>query len=129
MARMLLIGVFAGVVCLFAGCGEKQAAAIPDEKQTALEDVYNLIRIRIDADKSAPKKAEDLRPYENAYPRGYAVVKSGEVVVNWGVGPADSSAVLAYQKEVPSSGGWVLLQNGKVQQMTADEFKAAPKAK
>lgn len=129
MSRMLLSGVVAAAACLFAGCGEKQAAAVPDEKQTALTEVYNLIRVRVESDNSPPRKAEDLRIYENAHPQGYAVVKSGEVVVNWGAGPADSSAVLAYQKEVPSSGGWVLLQNGKVKQMTADEFKAAPKAK
>jgi hypothetical protein len=30
---------------------------------------------------------------------------------------------------VPAEGGWVLLQNGTVKEMTAAEFAAAPKAK
>jgi hypothetical protein len=38
-------------------------------------------------------------------------------------------AVVAYEKTVPASGGYVLLSAGTVKQMTPDEFKAAPKAK
>ncbi len=41
--------------------------------------------------------------------------------------PAD--AVLAYRKTVPEQGGQVLMQDGwTIKSMTADEFKAAPKA-
>ena len=41
-------------------------------------------------------------------------------------GHADSNEVLAYQKEVPENGGYVLMLNRVVKKMTADEFKAAP---
>ena len=60
-------------------------------------------------------------------------IKSGELVVQWGAPlspqgePAD--AVLAYGKTVPEQGGPVLLQDGwAIKSMTADEFRAAPKA-
>jgi hypothetical protein len=36
--------------------------------------------------------------------------------------------VLAYETEVPEKGGAVLMQDGTVKTMTADEFKSAPKA-
>jgi hypothetical protein len=36
--------------------------------------------------------------------------------------------VVAYQKGVPTDGGFVLLSAGTVKKMTADEFSTAPKA-
>jgi len=83
-----------------------------------------------------PKKAADLSKFENSFPLGYRAVQSGDVVVVWGApiagegdaknAPAD---VVAYEKKVPNEGGWVLLQNGNVKQMSGSEFAAAPKAK
>ena len=37
--------------------------------------------------------------------------------------------VAADEKDTPTSGGYVLLSNGEIKQMTAAEFAAAPKAK
>lgn len=44
--------------------------------------------------------------------------------------PGQSTApeILAYGKEVPESGGYVLLLDRTVKKMTAEEFRAAPKA-
>jgi hypothetical protein len=70
-------------------------------------------------------------------PTGVRAMKQGEVVVLWGAtlpdtgeepGKADTPEVLAYQKQVPEQGGYVLLLNRTIRKMTADEFKAAPKA-
>jgi hypothetical protein len=75
---------------------------------------------------------------EPQFPRGYQAVKSGEVVVLWGAkmpgeGEVNAGtapdAVIAYEKKTASEGGYVLLQNGTVKEMSADQFKAAPKAK
>ena len=61
----------------------------------------------------------------------------GDVVVLWGPssrtraeeGSEDSAdEVLAYEKRVPEQGGEVLMKNRTVKTMTADQFKAAPKA-
>jgi hypothetical protein len=76
-----------------------------------------------------PRGAGDLRKYENAYPVGFAAVRSGAFVVSWGADPAgDPEAVLAHEKGAPAGGGWVVLRNGTVREMTAAEFAAAPKA-
>jgi hypothetical protein len=60
-------------------------------------------------------------------------VKSGEVVVLWGAAlkgegaVGQDEAVVAYEKGVPTDGGYVLLSAGTVQKMNAAEFAAAPK--
>jgi hypothetical protein len=40
-----------------------------------------------------------------------------------------NSAVLAHGKECGESGGWVLLRDGTVKEMSASEFQNAPKSK
>jgi hypothetical protein len=66
---------------------------------------------------SFPLRARDRK-------RGFTLIE-----LFWGVHPAGGTGILAYSKGTDASGGWVLLQNGTVQQMTAGEFKATPKAK
>ena len=66
---------------------------------------------------------------------GYEALRNGNIVLRYNAklpdtdedpGHAESNEVLAYEKEVPESGGYVLLLNRVVKKMTADEFKAAP---
>jgi len=89
---------------------------------------------------------EDLREVMRAYRKyvsdtvarfgGFVSQYTGDVVVVWGAKMAGEGSsgsgtgeVIAYEKKVPTEGGFVLLTSGTVKQMTADEFKAAPKAK
>ncbi|MBY0457512.1 MAG: hypothetical protein K2V38_09265 [Gemmataceae bacterium] len=87
--------------------------------------------------KVAPTAAE-LAGYEATFPVAVKAIKAGDVVVLWGAAPAAEgdvasgkagTAVVAYEKKAETEGGWVLLQSGDAKQMTADEFKAAPKAR
>ncbi|MFO0796542.1 MAG: hypothetical protein U0804_03635 [Gemmataceae bacterium] len=87
--------------------------------------------------KAAPTAAE-LAAYEATFPVGVRALKAGDVTAVWGVKPAEEGAVaagqaaggvLAYEKKAETEGGSVLLQDGTVRTMTADEFRAAPKAK
>ena len=69
----------------------------------------------------------------NVAPTGFQALESGDCIAVWGAGISDAagagSAVLVYDKNVPQQGGYVLMQNGEVKKMTAQEFQAAPKAK
>ena len=63
-------------------------------------------------------------------PTAGPMLREGTLVYLWGATyAADIEKVAAHEKKVPAEGGWVLLQSGTVREMTADEFKAAPKAK
>lgn len=129
MLRILLLGAVVAT-CASVGCESPKSATPPDGKQVLLEEAYNLLQIRAEQGKPPARKIDDIAAYENAYPTGYAAIQSGEVVVNWGAAPSPASeGILAYAKGADTAGGWVLLANGTTKQMTADEFKATPKAK
>ncbi len=112
------------------GCSKAPDAASPEF--SILRDVDGMIRM---ANGKKITKPQELVQFENSFPLGAKSVKSGDVIVLWGVKMAneDGSGVtgelVAYEKKVPTEGGFVLLQDGNVKKMTAAEFEAAPKPK
>jgi hypothetical protein len=132
LLRFLTLAVALG---LLTGCSSRPSGAAVPQEQTLLNDVNDLLRAASGASGRMPTKLADLDRVKNNYPRGYEAVKSGNVVVLWGSptqGEGDigktSEAVVAYEKQVPTEGGHVLLSAGSVKKMTADEFAKAPKA-
>jgi len=133
-SRCLAIGVGFAFL-LGSGCsGSKTGQTLPgQEQQLILQEVNDLLHTS-SAGGRPPAKLADLQKQEQNFPKGYAAVKSGEVVVLWGTPPqgegqaGSNETVLAYEKAVPKEGGFVLLSAGTVKKMTADEFNAAPKA-
>jgi hypothetical protein len=124
-----------------AGCSSD--APSPSDQQGPPKDlmlvqVGGLVSSAASENRRAPQSLAEVAKFESTYPLGYAAVKSGDVVVIWGASVAaegDVAAgragtnVIAYEKQTPTEGGLVLLENGNVKKMSADEFKAAPKAK
>ncbi len=119
-----------------AGCGSSPGAAAPEARkenvqQLALDQVKQMLEIRQgDAPGKAATKAADYAKYEKLCPVGYQRLKSGEIVLIGAPLAADASdTVLAYEKEAPTSGGYVLMQDGStIKKLSADEFKSAKKA-
>ena len=128
-AALAALGLFV-VGCSSRGPGGSGETA---PEYTVLQEVGELLRTA-GASGRPPTKVSDLDRHKSMFPRGYEAVKSGSVVVLWsgpmkGEGEAgQNEAVLAYEKDVPTGGGFVLLSAGTVKRMTADEFKSAPKA-
>jgi len=128
-AAPLLVGL-----ALLAGCAKRPTATEAAPTVTILQDVMDLLRTSAATTNRVPAGIADLAPHQATFTRGYNAVKSGDVVVIWGArlqGEGESGkseAVVAYEKNVPTSGGQVLLSAGTVKHMTAEEFKAAPKA-
>jgi hypothetical protein len=123
-------------LAVLVGCSrDPQAGAGPDPA-APLRELGDLLRSAAPAPGRGPAKVADLARFEPMFPQAYRAVKSGEVVVTWGaamtgegeVGKGNSE-VIAYEKSAPTGGGYVLLTTGEVKQMTAEEFKDAPKAK
>ena len=88
-----------------------------------------------DATMRAPAKAKDLAPYFENSKRLLNFLESGQIVFPYNVRLTQiinttgaSKTVLAYEKNVPAKGGWVLLADASARKMTAEEFKKAPKA-
>ena len=120
------------------GCGGSDRPVTQEDMlETSLNDVGSIYRGFVVAHRKPPKTLKDLATLERMSPAGVVAVRSGKVVVRFGAelpdtdpepGKSSSDQVLAYEKEVPESGGKVLMLDRTIRAMTAEEFKAAPKA-
>jgi hypothetical protein len=92
-----------------------------------LKEIYECYQHHIKSEQKPPAKQADLvkRQYEGIYPNALDAVKKGKYIVIWSVADKGSGTVLAYEKDAPTQGGRVLMADGSVRTMSADEFKAA----
>ncbi len=129
------------IICLglaASGCGGSERPGTKEDMlRTSINDVGDIYRTFVVMNKKPPKTLKDLASLEGMSPAGVVAVKSGEVIVRFGAnlpdtdpepGKSSSDEVLAYEKQVPEGGGKVLMLDRTIRTMTADEFKAAPKA-
>jgi hypothetical protein len=125
-AALLIVGVVVGC----GGGGKSGPGTEPTDKDAA-EDVAAMLKEFGEQAKRPPAGLHELGENASAsHPLGHGAVQSQQFVVYWRapVTPGSSTTVLAYHKDVPTKGGIVVMQDGSVKQMTAEEFKAAPKA-
>jgi hypothetical protein len=116
------------------GGGSTNPGGSGPDRASELQDVGTMLQLA-GGNKPAAKLA-DLAKLEGNFPQSYAALKSGEIVVNWGVkmpGEGDVASapqeVVAYEKKTATEGGLVLYLNGKVSKLSADQFKSAKMAK
>jgi hypothetical protein len=118
---------------ILSGCSSRPGEGAPPVFGD-LQEVNDLLHAAAGALHRSPTGVADLNRYRSMYSRGYEAVKSGNVVVLWGAAlkgegqVGQDETVLAYEKNVPTDGGYVLLSAGTVKKMSAAEFSAAPKA-
>ncbi len=118
------------------GCGggsQKSVGDAPD-KASELIDVGTMLQLA--AAGNAPTGLNNLAQFQGTFPVAYAGIKTGDIVVQWGVkmpgegamasAPAD---IVAYEKKTATEGGTVLYLNGKTAKLSADQFKSAKMAK
>jgi hypothetical protein len=133
MLRISRVGVMAVVAFMIApvagGCGGGPQSSGPSSAKDKLEEVAQMLKT-VAADKQGPPaKPADLAAVDPYLPTSASDLRSGELVYLWGATLSPGgTAVVAYEKKAPTDGGWVLLQDGTVKQMTAQDFQAAPKA-
>lgn len=110
-------------------CGKSSPATPPTPDVGAgFSELAEVYKYRASQRLPPPAKVEDLTEHEDALPNAIQPIREGQIVVAWRVGySAGSNGVLAYQKDAPTNGGKVLLRNGTVKDMSADEFRAAKK--
>jgi hypothetical protein len=125
------------VALLAAGCGGPNRPMTQEEgQQRILTQVGEMYRSYQMSKKKPPGKFADFASVRAVAGNGYEAVRSGDVVLLYGAtlpdldedpGHSESAEILAYMKDVPQNGGYVLLLNRTIKNMTADEFKAAPR--
>jgi hypothetical protein len=114
-----------------AGCGSPEApkgSGTPSGKD-ALTDLGVLLKEFGEQKKRPPAKAADIEPVEPLHQAAYVGLVRGDIVYVWGAPLSGGSDVIAFEKQADTAGGWVLLQDGTVKEMIADQFRAAPRAK
>jgi hypothetical protein len=138
----MTIRIFAGaavaaLALLVTGCGGKGdsgggasgGGGTPSGKE-ALTSLADLLKDFAARNAKPPARIADVEAVEPVFPGAYIGLKRDDIVYYWGNGinAGNGGTVIAHEKTADSGGGWVLMQNGDVKQMSADEFKAAPKA-
>jgi hypothetical protein len=115
------------VAFLLPACtgGNAQLAAPPINVAEGLKELGDLYKYRASQKLPTPTRFEDLAESEASLGNAWAAIQEGKIVVVWRTGySANSTEVLAYDKDASTNGGKVLLRNGVVKEMTADEFRA-----
>ncbi|AMV38045.1 hypothetical protein [Planctomyces sp. SH-PL62] len=135
--QLAALALSLGLVATITGCGGPETAPLTETNKTdfVLNDIGEMYRQYAFSKKKPANSLADFAPLDTVAPLGFKALKDGDVIARAGVeikdvmeGPATTDPaddVLAYAKEVPTSGGLVLMHNRTVKQMTADEFKAA----
>ena len=120
---------FSAVLCL--GCESKPTGLAPGTyEKDALGELSTLLKSLANEGKKPPSKLAEFDAVEPLMPVGGPAIRNGVIIYIWGTTLHESStAIIAHEKVASTEGGYVLLQNGEVKKMTADEFNAAPKAK
>ena len=127
--------VLLAVLCLAGGlaCSSKppEEPVGPGPSDDLLE-AAGLLRDYTIENKRGPARLSEAQKFEPLYSRAYHGIQQGNLVVVWNVPmplEGGAAAVIAYEKQAPSEGGFVLLQNGEIKQMSPADFTSTPKAK
>ncbi len=136
VSRRLLLGMAVAELSISLGCSgqsnrvDQTAGPKPND---GLADLRELLKEAEASNSRLPQNMADLAPHEGPHPAATAFLQNGSIVYLWGSGirsgPGAENTAIAYEAQAASKGGWVLFQDGSIKQMTADEFKAAKKAK
>ena len=123
-----------GLVLLVLGCGGPPPAPPPLSAEGGLKELAEMYRYLDYSQLPPPKNVDQLfNEYAESLQTALPRIQSGEYEMVWGVGfskvAPSSSGVLAFEKKAATEGGAVLLRDGTVKQMTAQEFAAARQRK
>jgi hypothetical protein len=121
--------LLAVVPILVVGCSKSGNDANVSQEETQLKGIHEIYMMYVKKNQAPPKQFSDINQpaYSEIYSGAFNGIKDGNYIVVWGVSGTDGGTVLAYPKDAPEKGGPVVMADGKVKTMTADELKAAIK--
>jgi hypothetical protein len=120
--------VLLAVPVLALGCSQNKGGGGAEDRSSAvLAEIYECYSMHIKSNQRPPKQLSDLKGYRGINPAGIDALEKGDYIAVWGVNEKDPKTVLAYEKDAPKQGGAVLMADGTIKTMTADELQAAIK--
>jgi hypothetical protein len=129
-ARHFLVAV----VLACSACGKQTVepeVAEENLQQFELVEIGGLYDVHLKEKQRPPTSLNDFKPYDVGFPSGFLALQEGRCIAVWGLNPANISdrthTVVAYQKETPAHGGYVLLADLSVKKVSADDFKSLAK--
>lgn len=133
LALVVLVGIVPGA----GGCGggskgkdPSQAGPSPND---GLTDLKNLLEAVKAGQQKAPTSAAEMAAIEPLFPVAGAFVQNGSIEYVWGAkladGPDAAKRMVGFETKAAKEGGFVLLQDGTLKQVSAAEFAGLTKAK
>lgn len=129
-AKALYLFVYIALTVLAAGCGSKPPAEVTESsiRHLELDEIRQMYKLHQTDKGRPPSKLADFKPYEPGFTNGFQSLRDGRCIAIWGINLANesdgSSQVIAYEKDAPAQGGEVVLKDGTLKKMTADELQA-----
>ena len=134
VTRILPHLLFAFLVFTLAACGKSGVndTGKPEEnlQQYELHEIASLYKLYQEDKGRPPAKLADLEAYEAGYSNAFDALRRGRCLTVWGVNmnaPNASETLLAYQKQAPTQGGYVVMADETIKKLTSEEFKALRK--
>lgn len=142
MESSKLSALLVALCAVLAGCG--QAPSKSDETRRAIGVIGLEYHFYCSEKKSAPSSIDDLLVFQN--PAGFlpgnelassealVALRSGNYVVYWNYdvnadAERNKTVILAYHKDVPKDGGYVVYGDGRRERLTKESFERANKAR
>ena len=133
----LALVVLAGLVSGSSGCGsgttKKDPSQLGPAPNDGLADLQRLLEAVKAGQQKAPTSAAEMAAIEPLFPVAGAFVQNGSIEYVWGAklanGPDAAKRLVGFETKSPKEGGFVLLQDGTLKQVSAAEFAGFTKAK
>ncbi|XZE20426.1 hypothetical protein SH449x_000298 [Pirellulaceae bacterium SH449] len=123
--------VFLVCVTTFLGCGGVNEGGPPSkdplEKQ-GLNDIASMLKQLEESGEKVPSTAAEMANYEAFYPYAGPMLRDKKIEYFLGA-KFDSSnppKQVARETKAPDSGGWVLLSNGEIRELSPGELAGFP---
>lgn len=120
-----------------AGCGggggPKDPATTGPKPNDGLQDLKTLLDAVKSGQQKAPKSAAEMAAIEPMFPAAGAFIQNGSIEYVWGTtlgsGPDATKRMVGFETKAAKEGGFVLLQDGTLKEVSAAEFGGLEKAK
>lgn len=121
------------VVGCGGGGGPKDPATTGPKPNDGLQDLKTLLDAVKSGQQKAPKSAAEMAAIEPMFPAAGAFIQNGSIEYVWGTalasGPDAAKRMVGFETKAAKEGGFVLLQDGTLKEVSAAEFGGLEKAK